>query len=470
MAVDQLDLALTDKQKEVVDYNGEEVLIKGIAGSGKTTVILRRANKLLKKNPDLKIGIFTYNKSLTSYSKEMAKKIGSDNLKVYTFHGWGSSVLKDLLKTYNLNIFYDSDKKEALNKSIASIKSNLDHRFITEEKYKSFLLDEISWMKGKGFTTREEYKQAVRKGRGGEVRVTKQDRDLIYSLFESYEYARVGKGRIGFDDFARIIYDKKDQIKDHFKFDHVMVDEAQDLQQLQLQLLRFITKKGFVVAADKGQKIYKTSFSWKDIGLNILGGRTKILNNSFRSTKQIVEMANSLQLHDSVIHDDEYVKPVMPEYTGPIPEVYQCASRQVQDQAIVNSIKQIAEEYPGATIGVLAREWRSVGRIYHSIKGTEIAYEYLKDGKGNPTSPGVKFSSFHSAKGLEFDFVIILDLINDERADNKDIHDDEYYDVERRLLYVSITRAKKHLQVFYYKEPSRLLLEIDPSTYKKDIF
>ena len=65
------------------------------------------------------------------------------------------------------------------------------------------------------------------------------------------------------------------------KFDHIFIDEAQDLQQVQLQVLRAAARKSFIVAADKGQKIYKTSFTWKEIGLNILGGRTKILKDSF---------------------------------------------------------------------------------------------------------------------------------------------------------------------------------------------
>jgi superfamily I DNA/RNA helicase len=244
-----------------------------------------------------------------------------------------------------------------------------------------------------------------------------------------------------------------------------MIDEGQDLQQIQLMLLRFIAKKGFVVAADKGQKIYKTSFSWKEIGINILGGRTKILQNSFRSTKQIIQMAQSLQMHDSIVNDEEYVAPILPEYTGPVPDVFQCDSKEKQDAAIVSTIKKLLQENVDKTIGVLSREWKSINRLYYALQAESIPHEYIKKDQGNAHTAGIKLTTFHSAKGLEFDYVIILDLVDD--SGDHELQDEEYKEVERRLLYVSITRAKTYLQLYYNDQPSVLLKEIDSKFYKK---
>jgi superfamily I DNA/RNA helicase len=268
-----------------------------------------------------------------------------------------------------------------------------------------------------------------------------------------------------YDDFATILLDNKSKLKDSYKFDHVMIDEAQDLQQVQLQLLRYIAKKGFVVAADKGQKIYKTSFSWKEIGINILGGRTKILQNSFRSTKQIIQMAHSLQMHDSIIKDEEYVAPVLPDYTGPVPDVFECGSKEKQDAAIISTLKKLIKDDPGKTVGILSREWRSVRRLYYGLQAESIAHEFIQKDQGNVHSAGVKLTTFHSAKGLEFDYVIILDLVDDR--EDVETQDEEYMEVERRLLYVSITRAKTYLQLYYYADPSPLLKEIDSKFYNK---
>ncbi|MCP1157015.1 UvrD-helicase domain-containing protein [Bacillus infantis] len=464
MSLAAIEHRLTDKQEEIVNYDGDELLVKGIAGSGKTTVLLKKARKVIEKNPSIRIGLFTYNKTLSQYSKTIAEQIGPDNLFVHTFHSWAYGALRDVTGA-RLNVTNTSDQKDCLRRAVESIRKDSKHRFVTEEKFREFISDEISWIKGKGINNLSEYQSVSRIGRGSSVRVTKQDRKIIFRIFEEYEKVKKIIRKIDYDDFAVILLENKAKIKDSFKFDHIMIDEGQDLQQTQLRLLRYIAKQKFIIAADKGQKIYKTSFSWKDIGINILGGRTKILQNSFRSTKQIIQMAHSLQMNDSIIKDEEYVAPVLPEYTGPVPDVFECDSKEKQDAAIIRTIKKLLEDAPDKTIGILSREWRSINRLYYGFQGVSIPHEFIKKDKGNAHTPGVKLTTFHSAKGLEFDYVIILDLV-DESIDDE-LQEEEYLEVERRLLYVSITRAKTYLQLYYYNHPASLLKEIDSKFYKK---
>ncbi|WP_369793586.1 3'-5' exonuclease [Geobacillus sp. ZGt-1] len=77
---------------------------------------------------------------------------------------------------------------------------------------------------------------------------------------------------------------------------------------------------------------------------------------------------------------------------------------------------------------------------------------------------------FYVSKGLEFDVAMIIDLNNDtvplpsEEAENDD--ETEYMDIERRLLYVSMTRAKLILYMFYYGKPSVFLDEMDSALYE----
>ncbi|KAB2454326.1 ATP-dependent helicase [Bacillus sp. CH126_4D] len=467
MTLAAIEHSLTDKQKEVVNYDGDELLIKGIAGSGKTTVLLNKAKKMIKKDSSIRIGLFTYNKTLSQYAKIIAEQIGPRNLFVYTFHGWAAGALRDVTKKRKLFVTNTKDQKDFLKNAVEIVRQDSTHRFVTEEKFREFLAEEISWVKGKGIKNLTEYQDVSRTGRGSSVRVTKPDRKIMYRIFEEYERVKRNSGKIDYDDFALTLLENKEKIRDDYKFDQVMIDEGQDLQQVQLMLLRFIAKKGFAVAADKGQKIYKTSFTWKEIGINILGGRTKILQNSFRSTKQIIQMAYSLQLNDSIIKDEEYVMPILPEYTGPVPDVYQCSTREKQDTAIVSTIKMLLQKNPDKTIGVLSREWKSVNRFYYALQAESIPHEYIKKDQGNAHTAGVKLTTFHSAKGLEFDYVIILDLVDD--TGDQELQDEEYKEIERRLLYVSITRAKTYLQLYYYNQPSSLLKEIDSQFYNKNV-
>lgn len=466
MGENAFNLPLTDKQLEVVNYEGEEILIKGIAGSGKTTVLLRRAVKLIRENPNLKIAIFTYNRTLANYAKHIVEEFGLDNLTVHTFHSWASSVLYSIRRKRTWT-FKPSEKKQILQDVIRRLEDSIEHRFIKEEKYQDFLLDEFSWIKGKVLKTEKDYLKASRKGRGSEVRVTSKDRKVLYQIFEAFEAEKAKSWKIDWDDFGPIIYENKDKINDRFTYNHVMVDEAQDLRQVELMILRFIAQEAFVVAADKGQKIYKTSFSWKDIGINILGGRTKILKNSYRSTKEIIQMAHSLQLNDPVVKDEEYVEPSLPEYSGEMPVVFECKDKKAHDLHVLETIKMILEKDKEASVAILSRKWKTIERLKRAFNVEGINYEEIKKDNGNALSKGLKLTTFHSAKGLEFDYVIIVDLVEEELEFNEDFEEEEYLEVERRLLYVSITRARKHVQIFYYSRPMKLLNEIDSSLYKK---
>ncbi|MDM5326792.1 UvrD-helicase domain-containing protein [Neobacillus sp. CF12] len=453
---------LTKQQEEIVKYQGDEILVRGIADSGKTLVMLRKAKLTAEKYPDQQIAVFTYGKTLTNASSLLMEEQNLKNLHIRTFHSWAMSAYYKVMKK-SCYMIKKSDE-DFLGNAIKKLAKTNDHRFVLEEtKYKEFLKDEISWIKGKGIDSLVEYLGASRRGRGSEIRVTEKDRRMIFEICEGYNKE---KGyRMDYDDIGLELSKKLNQIPEEVKFDHIFIDEGQDLQQVQLHILRTIARKSFFIAADKGQKIYKTSFAWKDIGLNITGGRTKILKESFRSTKEIIQLAASLQKNDSVVNDDEYTPLELPTSSGPVPAVIQCSTREEQFVAVGKTVKQLREGSPEATIGILARHGWRFNALRPVLREFNIVSEIVNQKDGNPYSPGVKLCKMHSSKGLEFDYVIVIDLIEPELSEEMDT--DEFWEVERRLLYVSITRATTYLQLYYYGEGSRLINELDRSLYKK---
>ena len=83
----------------------------------------------------------------------------------------------------------------------------------------------------------------------------------------------------------------------------------------------------------------------------------------------------------------------------------------------------------------------------------------------------VKLLTVHSAKGLEFPVVFLVDLIEDVFPLTKKMASGEDIDEERRLCYVALTRAQKKLYLLYpkrrygrFQQPSRFLLDM----FKKD--
>lgn len=456
----KIEQTLTKNQQEVVDYEGEEVLVRGIAGSGKTLVMLRKARLTAEKYPDQTVAVFSYGRPLKNASTLLMEDLNLPNLKIHTFHGWAMSSYYKIMRKKFWMVQKNSD---FLGTAIDKLKKIEKHRFVQDAKYKEFLKDEISWIKGKGIERLEEYLEANRRGRGSLVRVTTTDRKFLFKVYSAYNDEK--DYRLDYDDFGLLFSKNLNKIKDDLKIDHIFIDEAQDLQQVQLLILRKLARKSFFVAADKGQKIYKTSFAWKDIGLNIQGGRTKILKESFRSTKPIIQLANSLQRNDSVVNDEEYVATELPTRDGPNPSVIKCPTWEVQDKEIAKAVETIQKDNAEATIGILARNKKSLFRVRYAIRAVNIEPEIVQQDEGNPYAPGVKLCTLHSSKGLEFDYVLVIDL-NEPDLD-EDTDTDEYWEYERRLLYVSITRACTYLQLYFYSKGSRLLNELDEDLYEK---
>lgn len=446
---------LTREQSEIVLLNREDILIKGIAGSGKTLVLLYKAKKLAEENPAEKVIIFTYNKTLKKSSEEIIKKLNLSNLEVSTFHSWA---YKALMPSIIKKIYVSSKNDNFLSPAIKNV--NLTHRFITDEKYFEFLKDEIAWIKGKGISSFDEYSAAQRLGRGTEVRVVAEDRKVIFEIFSNYE--KVKDYKTEYNDFAPILYKNKENIRDIHRYDHVFVDEAQDLQQVQLQLLKSISNKTFFVAADTSQRIYKTYFTWKDIGINIVGGGTKVLKGCFRSTKEILSLAHSIQ-NDEMKKNEDYIEPELPDISGPTPVLFKCLNVYSQDTLVIKNIRSILENDKDAIIGVLFRGWGSASRLKYQLTKEKVLFEEIRDNYGSSHTPGVKLTTFHSAKGLEFDYVLVIDLINPNLKNEIDV--DLYWEIERKLLYVTLTRAKHYLQIYTYGDYNKLIDELNEELY-----
>ena len=93
-----------------------------------------------------------------------------------------------------------------------------------------------------------------------------------------------------------------------------------------------------------------------------------------------------------------------------------------------------------------------IGRLNH--------LQYLCS-NSNTNYDAITLSTVHSAKGLEFDRVYMTDLIEGEFPNlNQDSSEDlESLEEERRLFYVGMTRAKKHLTLITYKNSEEKQLE-----------
>lgn len=116
------------------------------------------------------------------------------------------------------------------------------------------------------------------------------------------------------------------------------------------------------------------------------------------------------------------------------------------------------------TLEGIASQLRTMVEFAKQLKELEQA---VQNAKFNPPENAVTLSTFHSAKGLEFRRVFMIDLQKGIIPSEEDEDDDAMLEEARRLFYVGMTRAKEQLELLSYrqhegksKQDSRFLNEV----------
>lgn len=473
-------MILKGEQKKVLFLPVQNpILIKGVAGSGKTTISLFRAKHLIDTQNNLfqeaKVGIFVFNKTLVNYLKLISSKVYSGYLEdsnninynkipfspyIINFHKWAYDFITKDLK---INTISEKEKntmiKNILNEfnaeKIPIINKNID-----------FFIEEFTWIKGKLIDTKELYLETKRIGRGVKDRVLFSDKEIIWNLFETYNNQLKEIRKIDFDDYARICLDKINNDDNWIPpFTHIVIDEAQDLSKAQILVLTKLVSKetnSITIVADSAQKIYKSGFTWSEVGLNLVGGRTIELRKNYRNTKEIAKAAFSILEKDSNINEYSKIESVSRE--GELTKLYYAENSQNQFVILKNIIEDLKVKKLLKSTVILHRNHIGLKKLESFLNKNSCNFIKLNDSyMSNYLSNELSICTMSSIKGLEFENVIMFDL-NDNIIPYpfSDNQDSNHIETERRLFYTSMTRAKSNLFLICEKtNPSRFIYEID---------
>jgi DNA helicase-2/ATP-dependent DNA helicase PcrA len=124
----------------------------------------------------------------------------------------------------------------------------------------------------------------------------------------------------------------------------------------------------------------------------------------------------------------------------PVPE--KVGERELVRQADLARLCKLAEEFDDGT------------------KTVEQWVEWLRERFDHPAQGGVHLLTLHRAKGLEFDAVFLPRVEEKELPCKPAMRVPAQLAEERRLLYVGITRARRHLALTWAGTPSRFLFEL----------
>lgn len=482
-------ITLIGEQKKVLFLSPTNpIQIKGVAGSGKTTVALYRAKHLLETQANLfketKIVIFTYNKTLAAYITAIKPYINggyqkdSDEISPQTVDGLNVQIVNfDSWAFHFANIPFDNNRSWIRNNILPQIlaSSKSDTSKILGKNYE-FFDEEISWMKGKLFQNRDEYLEAARTGRGTSDRVTKGDKEVIWIIFERYNQELKRVGKIDFDDYA-ILALRKIENDPNFvpPYSHIIIDEAQDLNKAQILTISKLVDEqtnSLSIIADAAQRIYKSGFTWSEVGIEVRGGRTITFKKNYRNTIEIAKAAKSLLEKET--DNEDFTDIEYSVRTGEKPKIGNFSNFDEQMESMNTQLKLLKSSNQLQNTVILHRNTTGVNDIKAYLNNNDYSTELVKSNLSvNYGSESIKICTMSSVKGLEFNNVFILDL-------NDDIipyppgfieADDEYHiSTERRLLYTCMTRARNTLFLFSSdsSNPSRYLKEID-TTLLEDI-
>ena len=94
-------IVLTKKQRECVEYNpNQHLLVRGIAGSGKSTVLIERARHLVRLRTLGGTGpsvlVLAFSRPLSNYMTQLGQKTGTDSIDIRTFHSMAWSILNSM--------------------------------------------------------------------------------------------------------------------------------------------------------------------------------------------------------------------------------------------------------------------------------------------------------------------------------------------------------------------------------------
>jgi superfamily I DNA/RNA helicase len=236
------------------------------------------------------------------------------------------------------------------------------------------------------------------------------------------------------------------------RYDHVVVDEAQDLSPISLALMAEVCKsaEGLFFAADSKQSLYSRNHSWISAHPRLqFRGRTALLSRNYRSTLEIDRAAFSLL----VAEEDEELVASSSVHEGPRPVLVQGVAPDKQADWISRFVRQMARHLhlkpsvgavlvPGAAAGeALAAELRALGLEAKFFPGRELDLK----------ADVVRVLTLHAAKGLEFPIVVIAGLETGSWPVPEDFDAPDLYAErmrhERRLLYVGLTRAMRGLML-----------------------
>ena len=456
----------TSEQLVVInDYRPGPMVIRGAAGSGKTTTAVLRLRHVVNiwhsaamrtDGPPVRVLVLSFNRTLRGYVEQLVRQqVRSDHvdLTLDTFAGWA--------------------KPLAGHPNVLPMRTQESHLRMLGARLglpSDFLTSEVDYVLGRypedgldGYLNPANRELYRRHGRGQSPNMATDRRQrLMAEVIEPYRAWKAANGYTDWNDIA--IRAAKATAR---PFDVIVVDESQDFSaNMTRAVLAHLAEDGSVTfVLDATQRVYPHGFPWREVGLTVRPQReVQTLRTNHRNTQRIAALARPLV--EGLPPDDDGQ---LPDFTacdveGDMPVVIQGRFLRQMDY-IIEMIRGLPEDESVALLHPMGGGWFDDAKARLTAEG--MAFVDLQQRKTWPTgSEEIGFCTLHSAKGLEFDHVVLMGMEQQHMP-----HGDEAGDTRlaqhRRLLAMAIGRARRTVTIGYKPATKPDVLDLlDPNTFR----
>ena len=449
------------KQLEAIFSDEINNLVIAGPGSGKTTLIIGKINYLIEERKYLEKDILCL--SFTNNACNHLKNKLKYKVDVMTFHMLAKTIVGKKYKINNNYLRYVIDEYFH-----TYVDNNIDIKIkvlylikkININKYQKYL--ELGYFDNIKSTIYKFINLFICSGYSYESFLKiKRNKILvriiidIYYLYKSELRAQQELDLNGLINEASIKFNHK------LNYKYIIIDEFQDISNARYNLVNFLqqnTNSKILAVGDDFQAIYGFSGSNLESFFRILNDkdRTKIikLNMNYRNSKELIRVATKFVMKNRKQEKKRII-----------------TTKSIERPIIIvrekdNSLERLITYIGDKQILILSRNNKDVKK-----------YLTLEQEKRILSLKNVKYSTIHSAKGLEAEVVVIINLedsiigfpskIKEHKLIEKTFFKEKIkYEEERRLFFVALTRSMTYVYLLEPKNPSSFLKEIKKDNKK----
>ena len=394
------EIPLNAKQEEAAIHRGNAFLLQAGPGTGKTRTLVARVESLIAEGVDpRRILLLTFsNKAAAEMADRIAKKCPDEatSLWIGTFHGFGLDILRRFNDKCGLPAnprlldrveAVDFIEDEILRLGLKHYRNLYDPSDVVADilsaisRAKDEVIDAVSYL--------SLAQQMLTKASNSEEVEAAEKAIEVANVYSFYEQAKLERGSIDFGDLVMLPVMLLEQnetvrLKLQQSYDHVLVDEYQDVNRSSIRLLNALKPDGknLWVVGDAKQSIYRfrgaSSFNMSRFGNeDFPGGISTSLEINYRSTPDIVDAYSKFAEGMSVGTSDIPFR-ANRSSIGVLPEIRSVANGTLMGCAIAESIQEhLSSGYAYREQAVLTRGNTNLSKLSRELESLGIPVLFL---------------------------------------------------------------------------------------------